>query len=99
MAEAGTIHRERALLADEGAVFQARHDWQDASWMATRRERFGPTRPVSIYEVHLGSWMRVPEENNRVLTYGELAPKPDWFTASAAESWSHRRARFGRTWL
>ena len=43
--------------------------------MAQRGERFSPTAPVSIYEVHLGSWMRVPEENNRVLTYQELAPK------------------------
>ena len=31
--------------------------------------------PMSIYEVHLGSWMRVPEEGNRSLTYRELAPK------------------------
>ena len=31
--------------------------------------------PISIYEVHLGSWMRVPEEDNRWLTYRELAPK------------------------
>src|SRR5690606_10082500 len=31
--------------------------------------------PISIYEVHLGSWMRVPEEGNRHLTYRELAPR------------------------
>ncbi len=31
--------------------------------------------PISIYELHLGSWMRVPQENNRPLTYRELAPK------------------------
>ena len=31
--------------------------------------------PISIYEVHLGSWMRVPEEGNRWLTYRELAPQ------------------------
>ena len=30
--------------------------------------------PMSIYEVHLGSWMRVPEEGNRSLTYREIAP-------------------------
>ena len=40
--------------------------------------------PISIYEVHLGSWRRVPEENNRSLTYRELAPRagglrqPNW---------------------
>jgi len=31
--------------------------------------------PMSIYEVHLGSWMRVPEEGNRSLTYREIAPR------------------------
>jgi 1,4-alpha-glucan branching enzyme len=34
-----------------------------------------PNQPVSIYEVHLGSWMRVPEEQNRPLTHAEIAPK------------------------
>jgi 1,4-alpha-glucan branching enzyme len=38
-------------------------------------ERGGPDQPVSIYEVHPGSWMRVPEENNRPLTCAEIAPK------------------------
>ena len=32
-------------------------------------------KPVSIYEVHLDSWMRVPEEGNRPLTHEEIAPK------------------------
>lgn len=36
---------------------------------------WSPARPISIYEVHLGSWMRVPEEHCRALTYRELAPK------------------------
>ena len=43
--------------------------------MSRRGERFHAARPVSIYEVHFGSWMRVPEENHRPLTYRELAPK------------------------
>ena len=34
-----------------------------------------PDQPVSIYEVHLPSWMRVPEEHNRPLTLSEIAPK------------------------
>ena len=34
-----------------------------------------PEAPIAIYEVHLGSWMRVPEEGNRWLTYRELAGK------------------------
>ncbi|HEY2729357.1 MAG TPA: 1,4-alpha-glucan branching protein GlgB [Polyangia bacterium] len=52
-----------------------RHAWQDAAWMETRRARNAFQAPVSIYEVHLGSWMRVPEQGNRWLTYRELAPK------------------------
>ena len=48
--------------------------WTDEEWLA-RRERTEPLRaPVSIYEVHLGSWMRSPEDGNRWLTYRELAP-------------------------
>ena len=43
--------------------------------MAARRQAQAPDAPISIYEVHLGSWMRVPEENNRWLTYREIAPK------------------------
>jgi 1,4-alpha-glucan branching enzyme len=50
------------------------YQWGDAEWMATRRDRNAwMDRPMSIYEVHLGSWARVPEEGNRVLTYRELA--------------------------
>ncbi len=49
--------------------------WDDADWMAARRTSDPRTTPVAIYEVHLGSWMRVPEEDNRWLTYRELAPK------------------------
>src|SRR6478735_2743161 len=50
--------------------------WGDEEWMKNRRE-LGAwlDRPMSIYEVHLGSWARVPEEGNRPLTYRELAPR------------------------
>ena len=51
------------------------YEWQDETWMAARSTRDPLTAPLSIYEVHLGSWMRVPEENNRWLTYHELAEK------------------------
>ncbi len=51
------------------------HDWGDEDWMSARAAKNSLKSPVSIYEVHLGSWMRVPEENNRSLTYRELAPK------------------------
>src|SRR6516165_2353291 len=48
--------------------------WQDDSWMAARARRNALNVPISIYEVHLGSWRRVPEEGNRWLTYREMAP-------------------------
>jgi 1,4-alpha-glucan branching enzyme len=48
-------------------------DWQDAHWMNERGGRHRRDAPISIYEVHLGSWRRRPEEGNRFLTYGELA--------------------------
>jgi 1,4-alpha-glucan branching enzyme len=48
--------------------------WQDSAWMAARGRNNSLDSPISIYEVHLGSWRRVPEEGNRWLTYRELAP-------------------------
>ncbi|MCX5723834.1 MAG: 1,4-alpha-glucan branching protein GlgB [Nitrospirae bacterium] len=51
------------------------YSWNDQSWMTARALQDPLARPLSIYEVHLGSWMRVPEENNRWLTYSELAGK------------------------
>ena len=49
------------------------YKWGDEEWIKDRGARIGLKSPVSIYEVHLGSWRRVPEENNRSLTYRELA--------------------------
>jgi len=48
--------------------------WGDQTWMEERGRRHVLEAPMAIYEVHLGSWMRVPEEDNRPLTYRELAP-------------------------
>jgi len=48
-----------------------RHDWQDGGWMGTRAAKLERDAPISIYEVHLGSWRRGPD--NRFLTYAELA--------------------------
>ncbi len=48
--------------------------WQDASWVAGRAGRNALSAPISIYEVHLSSWMHKVEEGNRWLTYRELAP-------------------------
>jgi 1,4-alpha-glucan branching enzyme len=50
-----------------------RHEWSDEAWMEQRREKNLFEAPLSIYEVHLGSWRRVPEEGNRWLTYRETA--------------------------
>ena len=47
--------------------------WGDDEWMATRRESPADRSPLSIYEIHLGSWRRVPEEGDRFLTYVEMA--------------------------
>lgn len=56
-------------------VWELNYDWGDQEWMRTRRERNALNRPISIYELHLGSWMRVPEEYNRPLSYRELASR------------------------
>src|SRR5204862_6852592 len=51
------------------------HQWQDEAWMQDRTQRQQLSSPISIYEVHPGSWRRVIEESgeNRVMTYRELA--------------------------
>jgi 1,4-alpha-glucan branching enzyme len=56
-------------------VYDARKfQWTDQSWMERRRQQAGQLdRPMSIYEVHLGSWKRKPEDAGRPLTYRELA--------------------------
>ena len=48
------------------------YTWGDARWMRERADRHTPAAPISIYEVHLGSWRRVPGDG-RWLTYRELA--------------------------
>ena len=47
--------------------------WGDGAWMESRRARGLLDAPMAVYEVHLGSWRRNPEEGNRYLTYRELA--------------------------
>lgn len=53
----------------------SKYQWHDQEWLQQRAVTDVLNRPIAIYEVHLGSWMRVPEEGNRFLTYRELAPK------------------------
>jgi 1,4-alpha-glucan branching enzyme len=50
------------------------YSWLDHSWMANRTNSNSLKSAISVYEVHLGSWRRVPEEANRWLTYREMAP-------------------------
>lgn len=54
-------------------VWNLDYEWGDGGWMAERRAHNSLEAPWSIYELHLGSWMR--GENNRFLTYGELAER------------------------
>jgi 1,4-alpha-glucan branching enzyme len=52
-------------------VWDLGYEWQDQEWMRTRHARNAFDAPISIYEVHLGSWRR--DENNRPLSYREMA--------------------------
>ena len=50
------------------------YQWRDQAWMASRPGHgTWLERPMAVYEVHFGSWARVPEEGNRFLTYREMA--------------------------
>src|SRR5215467_10977741 len=51
----------------------ASYSWGDNEWMANRAKNNSLDSPISIYEAHLGSWKRVPEQANRWLTYREMA--------------------------
>lgn len=61
--------------ATGSVVWESKATWGDEAWMAERRERIALDAPIAIYEVHLASWMRVPEDNNRSLSYRELGPR------------------------
>jgi 1,4-alpha-glucan branching enzyme len=50
-----------------------RYKWNDSKWMTARAEKNWLESPIAIYEVHPGSWKRVPEEDNRFITYREMA--------------------------
>ena len=54
-------------------VWSLDYTWGDDDWMQTRGEANALHAPMSIYEVHLGSWRRVPDQGNRSLSYRELA--------------------------
>ena len=54
-------------------VYESGYQWEDSSWVGKRSVVPNLDSPVSIYEVHLGSWRRKADEGNRYLTYRELA--------------------------
>ena len=66
----------RAELAPRTAsiVWDLDYTWGDAAWMERRGPASALDAPIAIYEVHLGSWRRMPEEGDRPLSYRELAP-------------------------
>ncbi len=55
-------------------VFDSHHTWRDDAWITARASRSALDAPMSIYEVHAGSWRRVAAEGDRWLTWRELAP-------------------------
>jgi len=56
-------------------VWDLLYQWNDREWMERRGPRNALSAPMSIYEVHLGSWRRVPEDGDRPLSYREMAPR------------------------
>jgi 1,4-alpha-glucan branching enzyme len=71
----GFLHEappQTASVVSRGGVGYA---WKDAAWMKRRGELSALARPMSAYEVHLGSWKRVPEDGWRSLSYREMAPQ------------------------
>src|SRR5580658_6315761 len=69
----GVLHETPPHTAS--VIWNLDYQWNDNDWMQKRAERNSLRAPQSVYEVHLGSWMRVPDDNNRSLSYREMAPK------------------------
>ena len=55
-------------------VYKSRYKFRDRAWLTKRTKQQAWREPLSIYEVHLGSWRRITEDGNRPLTYREIAP-------------------------
>jgi len=66
---------ERPPRTASRVVAESMYAWGDAAWMDARATRDWTREPIAIYEVHLGSWARVPDEGGRPLTYREIAPR------------------------
>ena len=59
--------------ATASVVWDLAYTWNDEDWMAARGGKHSLEQPIAIYEVHPGSWKRVTEDQNRSLSYRELA--------------------------
>ncbi len=57
-------------------------EWTDSLWMAQRAEKQAVTAPISVYEVHPASWLRIMEEDGRNLSWKELAERLVAYVAS-----------------
>jgi 1,4-alpha-glucan branching enzyme len=68
-------HRWELPPNTASVVWDTWYEWEDEGWMSARAERNGLASPMSIYELHIGSWRRIPEENDRPLSYREMG---DW---------------------
>ena len=83
-------------------VWTLTHQWQDSDWMASRGGDDWRRRPMSIYEVHLGSWRRVPEDGDRPLSYRELADQlteyVGWLGFTHVELMPVMEHPFGGSW-
>lgn len=62
------------VAPDTGSVVtDLSYKWTDTEWMTNRKGRNSHTAPTCVYEMHIGSWRRKPQEGNRSLSYRELA--------------------------
>ena len=69
------LKTEQAPKTASIVVRERTYPWQDETWMSARSRRDWTHEPMLIYEVHLGSWARIPEEGDRTLSYREIAPR------------------------
>jgi len=69
----GTFYEVAPQFA--AVVWDREYDWSDGEWMRGRGARQNLNAPMSIYEVHLGSWMRDSADESRLLSYREIAPR------------------------
>ncbi len=54
-------------------VWDLDYNWQDTAWSKNKHKFNSFNSPYSVYEVHMGSWRKVPEQNNRSLSYSEMS--------------------------